>query len=239
MIEQFKEYVQKFDFSDSAIERKYYHSIRVMELCKLIANEIGLNDKDIQLTQVIGLLHDYGRFPQINKYHTFSDLNSIDHGDYGTQILFDNNEITKYWTDKDDYEVIYDAVKYHNKLSIPDELSEHNKTHCQVVRDADKLDILYLFSSKIFVLSENGEISPNVKETFNDKKQINRKDEISGADRVITTLALVYDLNYTCSFKYLKESNYIEKLYETIIDKNKFKYYFDQIIKYIDERVSS
>ena len=236
MIEKFKKYVSKFDFNDTNIERKYYHSLRVMDLCEKIAKDLGLSTEDIELSKVIGLLHDYGRFMQVNKYHTFSDLNSIDHGDYGVQVLFSNNDIYNYWDNKDDYELIYDAIRYHNKLSIPDKLTERNSKFCKLVRDADKLDILYIFASKIFILPEDGDIFIRVKETFENEKQINRKDEISGADRVITTLALIYDLNYKYSFKYLKQSKVLEQIYENINDKDKFKYYFDKIFKYIDER---
>lgn len=236
MIEKFKKYVDKFDFGDSNITRKYDHSLRVMELCKGIAKDLGLSNDDILLSEVIGLLHDYGRFMQVNKYHTFSDLKSIDLGDYGVQVLFDNNEISNYWDNKNDYDIIYDAIKYHNKLEIPKGLDKRNNMFCQIVRDADKLDILYIFASKIFILPEDDDISLKVKETFEDEKQINRKDEISGADRVITTLALIYDLNYKYSFRYLKKYKIIEQIYDNINDKDKFKYYFDKIFKYIDEK---
>lgn len=236
MIEKFKKYVNKFDFTDTNIERKYFHSLRVMELCEKIAKDMKLSTDDVALSKVIGLLHDYGRFMQVNKYHTFSDLNSIDHGDYGVRMLFDNNEISSYWGDKNDYDIIYDAIKYHNKLEIPKGLDKRNNMFCQIVRDADKLDILYIFASKIFILPEDGNIFIRVKETFEDEKQINRKDEISGADRVITTLALIYDLNYKYSFKYLKQSKVIEQIYDNINDKDKFKYYFDKVIKYVNER---
>lgn len=236
MIEKFKKYVDKFDFTDTNIERKYYHSLRVMELCEKIAKDMKLSAENIELAKVIGLLHDYGRFMQVNKYHTFSDMSSIDHGDYGVRMLFDNNEISSYWGDKNDYDIIYDAIKYHNKLEIPKGLDNRNNMFCQIVRDADKLDILYIFASKIFILPEDDDISLKVKETFEDEKQINRKDEISGADRVITTLALIYDLNYKYSFRYLKKTKLVEQIYDNINDKGKFKYYFDKVIKYVNDR---
>ena len=38
---------------------------------------------------LIGLLHDIGRFEQVKVYDTFSDIDSIDHADYGVEILGD------------------------------------------------------------------------------------------------------------------------------------------------------
>ena len=236
MIEQFRTYVDSFDFQDKNIERKYYHSLRVKSLCNLIAKDIGFSDDDAKIAEVVGLLHDYGRFMQWTKYHTFSDYKSIDHGDYAVEQLFDKNEIANFWTKKEDYDEIYDAIKYHNKISIPRGLSEHNETLCKVIRDADKLDIMYLYASKTLVFPEEGEISQIIKETFDNESLINQKDEVSEADHAIMDLAFVYDLNFEYSFKHLKKYKTIEQIYENVKNKEKFKYYFDKIIKYIDEK---
>ena len=236
MIEEFRKYVNNFDFTDKNIERKYYHSLRVKSLCQLIAKDVGFSDEDAKIAEVVGLLHDYGRFMQWNEYHTYRDLDSIDHGDYGVKQLFDNNEITNFWTNVKDYDEIYDAIKYHNKIAIPEHLSEHNKTLCKVIRDADKLDIMYLYVSKALTFQEDGDVSAKVKETFDAEKTINRKDEKTGADTAITLLALVYDLNFDYSFKHLKKYKIIEQIYENVKDKEKFKYYFDKVINYIDEK---
>ena len=100
MINQFKKYVDTFDFNDKNIEKKYYHSLRVKSLCKLISKDIGFNNEEVKIAEVAGLLHDYGRFMQWSKYHTFKDYESIDHGDYGASQLFDKNEIVNYLTDE-------------------------------------------------------------------------------------------------------------------------------------------
>ena len=81
--EIFKKYVDTFDTSERAIERKYVHSLRVMDLCDMLAKANNYNEKDIELSNIIGLLHDYGRFPQWTKYKTYNDLTSIDHADLG------------------------------------------------------------------------------------------------------------------------------------------------------------
>ena len=238
MIEEFKKYVDKFDMSDENISRKYFHSLRVKDLCRLISTDIGFSDYDILVAQVIGLLHDYGRFMQWTKYHTYRDSDSIDHADYGIEQLFNNNEISNFWDNIKDYDEIYDAIKYHNKISIPNYLSDNNKNFCKIIRDADKIDIMYLYVIKELKLDEEGEISPKVIDSFNNEELINRLDENTGSDRIITLLAFVYDLNYKYSFKYLKENSIVERIYNNINNKEKYKYYFDKIIKYIDSKLN-
>ena len=87
MLEKFKEYVDSFEKED-AIKYKYNHSLRVMDLSIDIAKSLKLNEEDLKLVKLIGLLHDIGRFEQVKRYHTFIDKNSINHGELGVEILF-------------------------------------------------------------------------------------------------------------------------------------------------------
>ena len=119
----FTKYVESYDMNDKSIMLKYLHSFRVMDLCHNIAQDNNLNKEDTEISILIGLLHDYGRFEQWQNYKTYSDKDSIDHADLGVYKLFDNNEIVGYCTNKDYYEVIYDAIRYHNLYSYPDTLT--------------------------------------------------------------------------------------------------------------------
>jgi len=42
--------------------------------------------------------------------------------------------------------MILDAIKYHNKIKIPNNIDDKTMLFSKIVRDADKLDIFYLFS---------------------------------------------------------------------------------------------
>ena len=46
---------------------------------------------------------------------------------------------------------------------------------------------------------------------------------------------MIFDLNFKYSYKYLRENNLIEKLWDRIKNKEMFKEYFEFINKYIDE----
>lgn len=229
--EQFKKHFEKYDTNEPAIVRKYYHSLRVMDLSMLIAKYAGFNDNDSKIAAISGLLHDYARFEQWTKYKTYKDIDSFDHGDLAVKRLFDENEIKDYNLSIDNYDEVYDAIKYHNKYSIPNNLSKHNETMCKVVRDADKLDILYLKTTNDLIT--DGEISLKVKKQFFKKKCINKIDIKNQSDAIVLVLAMIYDLNFKYSFEYLEKTNLIWKIFDNIKDKEKFRKYFEYMDKYI------
>ncbi|MBQ9072478.1 MAG: HD domain-containing protein [Bacilli bacterium] len=236
--ETFKNHVSKYDMNDININRKFYHSYRVMDYCMLLAKYNNFSDENIEIAMLVGLLHDYARFEQWTKYKTYSDIKSIDHGDIAVERLFDNNEIKNYCTNKEYYDEIYDAIKYHNKYNYPDNLSEHNQLLCKIVRDADKLDIFYLFGiNPDLMQQDNKPISEEIENNFFKNKQLSWKNVKNEDDKILLDLAMVFDLNFKYSFEYLKEYKLIDKMFENIGNKNKFKIYFDYIKEYIDERI--
>lgn len=234
--EEFRKHYENYDIEETAIKRKYYHSLRVMDLSILIAKYLGLNNKDITLASFIGLLHDYARFEQWTKYKTYSDKDSIDHGDLAVKRLFEDNEIINYDLDVNDYEIVYNAIKYHNKITIPYSLDNRIKLFCKIIRDADKLDIFYLRTNKSFV-KEGGDISLKIENDFFNEQCINKMDVISYNDEVISVLAMIYDLNFDYSFDYLDKSQLLEKMYSVLEDEKRFEKYFDYIDKYIKRRM--
>ena len=235
--EIFKNYVNNFDMNDNAIIRKFYHSYRVMDLSMLIAKHTDIPEENIEIAEIAGLLHDYARFPQWEKYKTYSDIESIDHGDLAVELLFTNSAISQYCNNVRYYDEIFDSIKYHNKLFIPEHLSEHNKLMCKIIRDADKLDIFYLFGVNKDLIPEDEEnISLEVEQDFYSKKSIDRRKVKNKSDNILLDLAMVFDLNFDYSYKYLYDLKLIEKIYEGIENKEKYGKYFDYIIEYIKER---
>ena len=93
---EFDKYCKKYDLVNENLKRKYGHSYRVMMISSEIAKSLKLNQEQIELAEIIGLLHDIARFDQYSIYHTFSDVKSIDHGDLGVEILKKNNYIRKF-----------------------------------------------------------------------------------------------------------------------------------------------
>ena len=232
--EEFKKYVSKFDLNDDSISRKYYHSLRVMNKARKIAESIELSEEYINIATVVGLLHDYGRFEQWKRYHTFADGKSIDHGDLGVEILFDEKEIEKYDIKKENYRIIYNAIKYHNKLEISEDLTKEEKIICKIIRDADKLDIYeLLLDGKIVFIDDNNPINSEVEKQFFENNSINKKIVKNESNRILLRLAMMYDINFKWSIEYIKNNNIIDRMLEMIKNKKKYEKYFAYMKKYL------
>ena len=156
-IKKFKEYTANYiNLSDMCV-LKVNHTMRVMELCGVIAESLGLSKEDIELAKLCGLVHDIARFEQWRRYQTFTDARSVDHGNLGVEILCKNNFIREFNADSSLDDLILKTVKNHNKYSIDPELTERESLFCNIVRDADKLDILYLYTTGEINLNTNNE----------------------------------------------------------------------------------
>ena len=72
----FKEYVKDYNPNDGKIALKISHILRVTQKSRELAEELNLNEEDTDLAELIGLLHDIGRFEQVRIYNTFYDKDS-------------------------------------------------------------------------------------------------------------------------------------------------------------------
>ena len=240
IVEKFKEYVSDYDMSDENISRKYFHSLRVMDFAKQIANSEDLSEHDIKVATVIGILHDYARFEQWKLYGTYSDVDSIDHGDLGVSLLFDNGEIDNFYKDENDFNKIKLAIKYHNKISVPEDIVGDERVMCNIARDADKLDIFHLLiENKSLFMEDDTTISKDVRECFFENKMINYKDIKSKNEKIVLSLAMFYDINFKYSYKHIVDTKILDDLYEHVNNKERFKEYFEHLKKVVSERCSS
>ena len=139
--EAFEAYVSNYDLSDPNILLKYIHTSKVAENCETIAVFLGLNQEDIDLAWEIGMLHDIGRFEQLRRFHTFFDAQSIDHAQFGADLLFVDGLMKMFDEDDSRYAMIEKAIRCHNRYRLPEDLTERELLFCQIIRDADKVDI--------------------------------------------------------------------------------------------------
>ena len=235
----FDSYTLNYDMSDPDINYKYYHSYRVMDLMEVLATNLKLNQKDIELAKVIGLLHDIGRFEQDKLYNSFKDT-EMDHGDYGVTILKETKILDKTNIDKTDYEVVYKAIKNHNKFKIEPNLNERELFFAKLIRDADKLDILYAIGNekiKPILRQDNQNITKILEENFFNHQIGNLKYSKSFNDGLVITFCYIYDINFKETYQIIYEKDYYNKIYERINRKDIFKEYIDYLNKYLEERI--
>lgn len=212
----FSKYTEKFDLKNENIKKKQQHSLRVMQISKEIAEKLELEQEKIELATLIGLLHDIARFEQYTIYRTFRDFDSIDHGDYGVQIL--EKDIRKYIDINKYDEIIKKAVKNHNKYKIEKGLNLEEELYAKIVRDADKIDIIYeavdtFWKDKKEVQEiENGKLSEKMLEDFYSYKVANSINSISRADQILRFASFIFDINFKCSLEILRENDNISKM---------------------------
>lgn len=150
IIEAFKKYVSGYDLGNPMIIDKMDHTFKVTDNCERIAESIGLLKEQVNIAWLTGLLHDFGRFEQVRRYGTFSDLESCDHAELGADILFKDGLIKTFLSDEELNKwgkLLETAIRQHNKLALPDDLDQGTKLYCELIRDADKTDIFRCISN--------------------------------------------------------------------------------------------
>lgn len=232
------EYIKNYDMNLPQISYKYYHSYRVMDNMTMLAKSINLPYGDIELAKCIGLLHDIGRFEQFKHFNSFNDK-FIDHGDLGETILRENNVLDNFGILKEDYEIVYTAIRNHNKYMIEPNLDSRTLRFAKLIRDADKLDILYALNNseiKSVIWEDDSTISDRVKNSFFNNKQVKNDGTETKNEKIITMFSFIYDFNYGTSIEIIKNEDYYGKIYNRLKHKRLFKPYIDHVNKYINER---
>ena len=92
----------------------------------------------------------------------------------------------------------------------------------KLIRDADKIDILYLYTTKEIDLDiDKEEFSDKTYNSLINKKNIARVDITNKTDRLAVSLGFIYDINYNYSFKYLNDVDYYNKIINIFKEKTK------------------
>ncbi len=217
----FKDYVDNYDMSNAKINLKYYHTLRVTNFCKEIVKSLNLSNDEIEISELIGLLHDIGRFEQIRVYDTFIDKDSIDHADYGVDILKNNNFINQFVSDNAIQNIVLIAIHNHNKFSIESGLDEKINLFCKIIRDADKLDIFDNFIKMANKIKHTDTfISKKILETLLKQSVIKDVDMQTEMDYYLRQVGMLYDLNFSYSLNYIKQNDIVNKLVDIIIKEN-------------------
>lgn len=223
VMEAFADYTSQYDSSDGKIQLKIEHTYRVADLCERIARSLDLSDLDVELAWVMGMLHDVGRFEQLRRFGTFSDAESIDHAHYGVEILFEEGKLADYVAYREtdeEYDMIRMAINNHSAYRVEDGLTKRQQMFCDILRDADKIDILKVSCDVPLEVIYNvstkelryAVVTDVVMKQFFEKHAILRSVKQTCVDNVVGHIALVFELVYPESIHIVKEQGYLEKL---------------------------
>lgn len=282
VINAFAEYVRNYDPSDEKIKLKIDHTYRVAGLCQSIAKSLNLSEADVDIAWLLGMLHDIGRFEQIRRFGTFSDADSVDHAEFGADLLFKEGLIRKfaegyyekcelvgagneeagqaYSRQKDCDEgklnseqvkcnegklagLLELAIRQHNKYRVKEGLTERQLMFCNILRDADKVDIFKVNAEVpmeiIYDVTteelKNGIITKEVLESFYRKETVLKSLRKSAVDHIVGHISLLFELVYPESYRQAKEQGYVYKLLDFKSDVPEVDVEFGRMREYLDE----
>ncbi len=219
--ETFDTYTSNYNLEDSKIRLKYDHTYRVADFCEQIARVQGLCEADIDLAWVLGMFHDIGRFEQVRRYGTFQDKDSVNHAALSADLLFCDGYAKLFLNaGEEEMKLMDTAVRFHNIYILPEKLTERELLFCNILRDADKIDILrvncetpreeiYNLSTEVF---ENSDMTDEVYEGLMNLQPVNRKYSRPGIDYIMGHIGFVFDLAFDESKSIIKKQGYLDEL---------------------------
>lgn len=215
----FCSYTEQYDLSDRKVELKIDHTYRVADLCEQIAREEALPEQEAQLAWLLGMLHDVGRFEQLLQYGTFLDARSVDHAALGADVLFREGKIRDYVIDEGEDTLIETAIRVHNAYRLP-ELDERTKKLCNILRDADKIDILKVNAEipleEIYGVTTESlrheAVSEEVEKSFYEHHTVLGKQKKTTVDHVVGIVSLMFELVFPVSRRIAVSQGYLWKL---------------------------
>ena len=233
-----------FDF-DQGFELKIIHTQKVcseiIELCK----SLSLDEAKTNIAFVIALFHDLGRFEQYKKYQTFNDSVSVNHAALGIQILKEKSILKN--LDSETEKIIIKSINRHNAISLGTIENADELLFAQLIRDADKLDIFRLcceeymqskYDSAIGLgLPNSPDVSEKVFHHLMSEIPINYKDLKTYTDFKLIKFGWLTDVNFSYSFKTIKERNYLEIIYQSIPENEKSRLVYEKYKMILENKI--
>ena len=217
----FEAYLDEYDRADDKIHLKIVHTYGVVDAAEDIARRMGLDEEDVQLAKVIGLLHDIGRFEQIKRFDSF-EPGTMEHAAYGAQLLFGPEKMIRRFVKDDRFDsLICTAIEKHSDFKLEGITDERTLLHAKLIRDADKLDNcrVKLEESMETLLGVDekgvgeGVIAPKVWESCMAKESVLSSDRVSKVDYWISYIAQYYDINFPETYEIMREHDYVKNNY--------------------------
>ena len=246
----FEAYLDEYDRADDKIHLKIVHTYGVVDAAEDIARRMGLDEEDIQLAKVIGLLHDIGRFEQIRRFDSF-EPGAMEHAAYGAQLLFGPEKMIRRFVKDDRFDsLICTAIEKHSDFKLEGITDERILLHAKLIRDADKLDNcrVKLEESMETLLGVDekgvgeGVIAPKVWESCMAKESVLSSDRVSKVDYWISYIAQYYDINFPETYEIMGEHDYVKRIKDRVPyalpeTQEKMDILEAELDKYMDEKI--
>lgn len=230
LLKYFEEYIKKIDMNNAWSKAKYFHSLKAMDLAKLLANNFGIfSEEELVVIELIGLFHDIGNFEQSN--YNMIDNSEEDSAIKSINILFDEGIVRKITDDTKYDNMIKLAIFCHNKDGLPKNIDEKSIIVCNIMKDIHNIEEIRMVLNYPYIDNRIREYPTEL--VYNDFKlfkKINSKMSENNADNILIALSKVFDLNYNISYEMLSEKNYVSKIINSLdFEDKKIEKFFKQI----------
>jgi hypothetical protein len=248
----FDDYVAGFYGEDAYVNAnlklKEDHSRRTCGEMRYLAEKLSLSDNQKRVAELIALFHDIGRFSQFIKYKTYYDDRSEDHCLLGLKVFRETGVLDR--IEKEEKQLIEKAIEYHGQKHLPGDLGWECLLFSQLIRDADKLDVLYVVTESYKQYKKNPE-EFNLELEFPDMPRYSKEiveDIFRGRlidysrlrtlnDMRLLQLGWVYDVNFAATLKRIKQRKFLEQLIDFLPRTKDIEKLKAKIFEYVDCRI--
>ena len=208
-------------------ERKIVHTREVAKNSLYLAKSLDFSEYDSDLAWAIGYLHDFARFGQAVLTQSFKDSDKYNHAFNGASLLFDYGMIEGIIENYDDIcdedkIVMKKAIYHHGDLTLPEGLTAREKLFCEIIREADKIDIFRAIISTGYEIMYGAtkeeiaktDISPEIEVAFYNYTTADYKKRRTLADFLLAHQCLFFGLTMKEGKRKAVEDGYLKKMTE-------------------------
>jgi len=249
----FDDYVAGFygdeEFINANLKLKEEHTRRTCTEMLHLAKELGLSGNQTRIVEVIALFHDIGRFEQFVRYRTYNDPRSINHCLLGLEVLRKTKVLEE--LDEPEKQLIEKAIEYHGLKELPKDLSTECLLFSKLIRDADKIDVLYVVTDYYrqyrddpegfkleLELPDEPRYSAEVLERLLSGRLVDYNELRTMTDMKLCQLGWVYDVNFTATLRRIKIRKLLEALVDFLPKTSDIERAKEKIFDYVDLRIS-
>jgi putative nucleotidyltransferase with HDIG domain len=241
----FESYVRRFACDGGELspplELKHAHSWQVAENARQISRELGHEAREVELAGAAGLLHDVGRFIQFSRYGSFSDADTLDHGEEGCRVL--EREASDLFESDEAREQLLFAVRCHNRRTeeIPPGRTPAHDGLLRLVRDADKIDIMAIvlrsveedgfraLPSMLPGIDLSREVTPAVLAGVTRRESLSTASLVTVGDFLLFICSWFHDLNYLPSRRLAAGQGLVARVRLELPESSELRSFFEGI----------
>ena len=230
LLKYFEEYIKKFDMNNNWVKSKYFHSLKSMDLARIISSSLNIfTEEEIAIIELIALFHDLASFE--NKVYNYLDYNEEDTAMKTIEILFDEGLIRKITEDTKYDNIIKLGIFCHNKDGLPKNIDDKTIHICNIIKDVHRLEQIRMIINYPYIDNRiNSYPSGLVYDDFKTFKCIDSKMSDNNADNILIVLSNMFGLNYDISYSVIEENDYVGKIIESLdFEDKKIEKFFKQI----------